>query len=77
MRDTMNIKFLIERMSEENVKKLESYCVKYPNSGGWLMNELANHYYWTNLTYESIATLNDVLDCGWRPNDIANIFSRK
>ena len=72
----MKTELLIERMSEENVKRIEKYCVKYPNSGGWLMGELSKHSYWTNLTYESIATLNDILDCGWRPNDISNLFSK-
>ena len=72
----MKTELLIERMSEENVKRVEKYCVKYPNSGGWLMGELSKHNYWTSLTYESVATLNDVLDCGWKPNDICNLFSK-
>ncbi len=72
----MRTELLIERMSEENVKKIERYTKKYPNSGGWLMGELSKHNYWTSLTYESVATLNDVLDCGWRPNDICNLFSK-
>jgi len=67
---------LIERMSTETISKIEKYCVNYPNSGNYLMNELSNKNYWTSLTYESIATLNDVLDCGYRPNDISNLFSR-
>jgi hypothetical protein len=67
---------LIERMSTETVSRIEKYCTKYPNSGGYLMNELATKNYWTGLTYESIATLNDVLDCGYTPNDISNLFSR-
>jgi hypothetical protein len=72
----MRTELLIERMSEENVKKIERYTKKYPNSGGWLMGELSKHNYWTSLTYESVATLNDVLDCGWKPNDICNLFSK-
>ncbi len=73
----MKVETLIERMTSENVSKIEKYTKKYPNSGGYLMNELATKEYWTSLTYESIATLNDALDCGWRPNDICNLFSRK
>jgi hypothetical protein len=68
---------LIERMSSKNVSEIEKFTKNYPNTGGWLMNELATKEYWTNLTYESVLTLHNVLNCGYTPTDIDNLFSKK
>ena len=65
---------LIGRMSVGNVALIERYTKHYPNTGNALMNELANEGYWTKLTYDSITTLNTVLNCGWTPTDISNLF---
>jgi hypothetical protein len=72
----MKVETLIERMSEENVNRLHSYCANYPNVGKYLMDELNTLSYWTHLTYENIANLNDALNCGWRPAEIGNLFHK-
>ncbi len=68
---------LISRMSAESRERLERYVSHWPSIGGYLMNELNTIPFWTSLTYESIATLNDALDCGYRPADISNLFQTK
>lgn len=67
---------LISRMSAESRERLEHYAKHWPGIGGYLMKELNTIPFWTSLTYESIATLNDALDCGYRPADISNLFSK-
>jgi hypothetical protein len=66
---------LISRMSAESLERLERYAKNWPGIGGYLMRELNTIPFWTSLTYESITTLNDALDCGYRPSEISNLFS--
>jgi hypothetical protein len=73
----MKTQFLIDRMSIENVNKILKYTNRYPNTGESLMNELAYKEYWMKLTYDSIAILNNILDCGYTPTDISNLFKSK
>jgi hypothetical protein len=72
----MKVETLLERMSGENVNKLHNYCAHYPNVGKALMNELSTICYWTQLTYESVANLNDVFGMGYRPENVGNLFSK-
>jgi hypothetical protein len=75
MIDMNTIEPLISRMSAETRERLERYARNWPGCGGYLMNELNTIPFWTSLTYESIATLNDALNCGYRPAEISNLFS--
>ncbi len=72
----MKVETLLERMSSENVNRLHSYCENYPNVGKALMSELSTICYWTQLTYESVANLNDCFGMGYRPENVGNLFSK-
>lgn len=67
---------LLERMSVENVNRLHAYCSHYPSVGKAIMNELSTLSYWTQLTYETVANLNDVFGMGYRPENVGNLFSK-
>lgn len=63
-------------MNGENVNKLHNYCTNYPSVGKALMDELTTKGYWTQLTYETVANLNDVFGMGYRPENVGNLFSK-
>ncbi len=67
---------LIERMSSENVEKIVRFSEVYPSLGGALMEELSKVEYWHYLTYEAVMRLNDVLNCGYSPLDISELFKK-
>ncbi len=68
---------LIERMSSENVKRIMAFSEVYPSMGGALLNELSKVEYWHYLTYEAVMRLNDVLNCGYSPLEISELFEKK
>lgn len=72
----MKVETLLERMSDENVNRLHIYSANYPNVGKALMGELTKLSYWTQLTYESVANLNDVFGMGYRPENVGKLFSK-
>ena len=72
----MKVETLLERMSTENVNRLHTYCEHYPNVGKELMKELTTICYWTKLSYESVANLNDCFGMGYRPENVGNLFSK-
>ena len=72
----MKVETLLERMSDENVNKLHIYSANYPNVGKALMSELSTICYWTQLTYETVANLNDCFGMGYRPENVGGLFSR-
>ena len=72
----MKVETLLERMNVENVNRLHTYCEHYPNVGKELMKELTTICYWTKLSYESDANLNDCFGMGYRPENVGNLFSK-
>lgn len=68
---------LLERMSIENVERIDKFSEVYPALGNVLKEELGKFNYWHYLSYEAVMRLNDVLGCGWRPTDISKLFEKK
>ena len=68
---------LINRMSTADVNRMLDYNQKCPASGKNLIDELMKIDSWLDLRYDSVCTLNDVFDCGYRPNSIGNLFTSK
>ena len=68
---------LINRMKTADVNRMLDYNQKCPASGKNLIDELMKIDSWLDLRYDSVCTLNDVFDCGYRPNSIGNLFTSK
>ena len=68
---------LINRMSTEHINMMLEYTQSYPNTGRKLMDTLSESYFWLDLKYDTVCSLNDVLGCGYNPTAISNLFETK
>lgn len=68
---------LINRMDIENVNKLLEWNNTYPATTEVLINELMEKEYYVHLSYGSIITLHNALECGYEPADIHKLFNQR
>lgn len=72
----MNTKLepLINRMKTDDINTMLAYTHQYPLTGQKLFDTLMESYFWLDLKYDTICSLNDVLGCGHNPSAISGLF---